>query len=86
MNLGALVRGAALPYDASKILLEMVDLAISRYIGCNAGNFNSWGNNFDTLLQFSHDAMDWLVYGRADELGLKDYYPLENRKVEYCDK
>ncbi len=85
MNLAALVRGAALPYDASKIILEMIDLVISRYIGCSASSYTH-GTNFDTLLQFAHDAMDWLVYNRADELGLKDYYPLENRKVNYCDK
>lgn len=86
MNLHALIRGAALPYDGSKIILEMIDLVISRYVGCNAGIYNNQGNNFDTLLQFAHDAMDWLVYGRAEELGLKDYYPLENRKVDYCDR
>ena len=86
MNLAALIRGAALPYDGSKIVLEMIDLTISRYLGYSAGSYNSYGSNFDTLLQFAHDAMNWLVHNRADELGLKDYYPLENRKVIYCDR
>lgn len=85
MDLRSLIRGAALPYDGSKIVLELVYAAISRFAGCDASKENSRGQNFDTLLKFVHDAMDWLVYNRADELGLRDYYPSENLNVVYCD-
>lgn len=86
MDLHQLIIGAAKPYGGSQILLELIYLAITRFAGCDAGIFNSVGNtNTDTLFKFVHEAMNWLVYNRAEEIGLKDYYPWVEDSVAYCD-
>ena len=86
MDLLQLVLGAAKPYGASSILMELVYLAITRFAGCNAETFNGDNaTNVDTLFKFVHDAMNWLVHGRAKEIGLKDNYLWIEDNVAYCD-
>ena len=86
MDLPQLVIGAAKPYGGSQILLELIYLAITRFAGCDAGKFNSVSKtNADTLFRFVHDSMDWLVYNRAEQIGLGDYYPWVEDSVAYCD-
>ena len=86
MDLPQLVIGAAKPYGGSQILLELIYLAITRFAGCDASIFNSVSKtNADTLFKYVHDVMDWLMHGRAEEIGLKDYYPWIEDGVAYCD-
>lgn len=86
IDLPALVTSAPKPYGASSVLLEFVYLAITRFAGCDAGVFNSANEtNVDTLFKFVHDSMNWLVYGRAEEIGLKDNYLWIEENVAYCD-
>ena len=86
IDLPALVTSAPKPYGASSILLEFVYLAITRFAGCDACVFNGVNEtNVDTLFKFVHDSMDWLVYGRAEEIGLKDNYLWIKENVAYCD-
>lgn len=86
MDLHQLIIGAAKPYGGSQILLELIYLAITRFAGCDASMFNGVSNtNADTLFRFVHDSMNWIVYNRAEEIGLKDYYHWIEDSVAYCD-